>query len=306
MEITGDGLAALDAFARDCAFDKGCLVLDLDGTTLMESGGKVFVSKAVSQGVRAVHDLGRPIVINTLRFPLSVINSVGEEWYAIADQPILTILLNGSVSGYIRRKDGRLEYEELETFPLKPQDIDQLLAGMEELLAGGVDDLLLFFYSRDWREGERLWTPRAERIPPLKAKYLSASEVFSSSLPELGETLRKRELCMACLFIDRPEDTLMAYQHSRRNSFITAKGVDKAFGTRQLARKLEISLDDSLGAGDTEMDTFLNVTGLSVIVGQGNLPYRGTKQTTRVSDPQALGALLSRFASIIAERKLRA
>src|SRR5215207_10540056 len=90
------------------------LALDLDGTALMEDRGRIFISGTVEKGVKAMHDLGRTVVINTLRFPLSVIHTVGDAWYQIADAPILTVLLNGSVLGYIKRTtDGELHYEEI-------------------------------------------------------------------------------------------------------------------------------------------------------------------------------------------------
>ena len=107
---------------------------------------------------------------------------------------------------------------------------------------------------------------------------------------------------MACLFIDRPADTLMAYQHTKRNSFLTAAGINKATGLRALAERLGISLDDSIGAGDTEMDSFLSEVGLAVIVGRSELSYRGKAGTIRVADPQELGEMILQFTAA-AERK---
>jgi hydroxymethylpyrimidine pyrophosphatase-like HAD family hydrolase len=302
MQALGETIDRVDRFAEKCNFANGGLVLDLDGTALLEREGKVFISSAVEKGVKAVHDLGRPVILNTLRFPISVLTTVGEAWYQIADVPILTVLLNGSVCGYIVRSNGKLEYEELIAFPLKQQEIEKILTGVSELLEAGISDLLLFFYTRNWREGESLWTPRAEKIEGLKQKYLSASRVFSGSLAELREELLKREICMACLFIDRPRDTLMAYQHSKQNSFFTEPGIDKASGLRATAAKLGFSLDDSVGAGDTEMDSFLSEVGLAVIVGKSQLAYQGKQATVRVADPQELGDLILRFVAKAAQR----
>jgi hydroxymethylpyrimidine pyrophosphatase-like HAD family hydrolase len=293
-------LAELERFADKCAFENGALVLDLDGTALLEREGQVFISSSVEQGVKAVHDLGRPVVLNTLRFPLSVIKSVGEAWYEIADVPILTVLLNGSVIGYIKRNSGLLEYEELMAFPLQESEIDKILHGITELFGAGIHDLLLFFYTRNWQEGETLWTPNVERLPELQQKFLSASRIFSATLDELKAELLTREVCMACLFIDRPEDRLMAYQHSKRNNFFTSAGVDKASGVRAVATKLGFSLVDSVGAGDTEMDSFLNEVGLAVMVGRSELPFRGKVDTVRVPGPQELGDLILRFVHKVA------
>src|SRR5687768_3823933 len=153
---------SLEEFAARSDFQKGALVLDLDGTALLEREGKVFISSAVEKAVRAVHDIRRPVILNTLRFPISVLTTVGEAWYQIADVPILTVLLNGSVSGYIVRTNGKLEYEELMSFPLNETEIRKMLDGIEELLEANVTDLVLFYYSRDWRAGETVWTPHAD------------------------------------------------------------------------------------------------------------------------------------------------
>src|SRR5688572_3127189 len=135
------------------------LALDLDGTALMEDRGKIFISAAVEKGVKAMHDLGRTVVINTLRFPLSVIHTVGEAWYQIAAAPILTVLLNGSVLGYIKKESGQLIYEELAAFPLSKSEIENLIVGIRQLLSAGINDVILFYYSRDWAAGETIWTP---------------------------------------------------------------------------------------------------------------------------------------------------
>ena len=139
MELPSKIIQGIDRFTTECNFMNGGLVLDLDGTALLEQNGKVFISGAVEEGVKAVHTLGRPVVLNTLRFPLSVLGTVGEAWYQIADVPILTVLLNGSVTGYIVRSNGKLEYEELSAVPLKPQEIEKTLEGLEELIEAGRD-----------------------------------------------------------------------------------------------------------------------------------------------------------------------
>src|SRR5262245_32049144 len=100
-----------------------------------------------------------------------------------------------------------------------------MIEGVRQLLKARIDGLVLFSYFRDWKEGEALWTPKPEKISALEKKYVSASRVSSGSIEVLTEKLLGGEVCMATLFTDRPEDTLMAYQHSRRNSFFTAKGV---------------------------------------------------------------------------------
>ena len=291
-----DELLQRFAAARD--FERGFLALDLDGTALMEDRGKIFISAAVEKGVKAMHDLGRTVVINTLRFPLSVIRTVGEAWYQIADAPILTVLLNGSVLGYIKKAPGGLVYEELAAFPLSKEEVDHLVAGIRQLLRAGIRDVILFYYSRDWGAGETIWTPEAGRVAGLQKKFVSASRVLSGDADLLHGWLSEVEVCMASLLIDRPEDTLMAYQHSKRNSFFTRKGVDKASGTREIAKRFDLSLEDAVGAGDTEMDSFLSEVGLAIIVGSAALPYRGKSETLRVDNPGDLGHVILRLAEM--------
>ncbi len=298
MPIGPEQISQLKRFIETVDFSRSLLVLDLDGTALLEDKGKVFISSSVEKAVKTLHDLKRPVVLNTLRFPLSVIRSVGEAWYQIADVPILTVLLNGSVLGYIRRSGTGLEYEELAAFPLSESEIIAMLNGIRELVKAGIEDIILFYYSRDWRAGETIWTPKPDRIDALKAKYRSASTVAASPLDELQAKLLREEICMTSLLVDRPEDTLMAYQHSKLCSFFTHKGVDKASGIREIAARLNLSLLDSVGAGDTEMDSFLSEMGLAIIVGSARLPYRGKKDTLTVADPLELGEAISRLATM--------
>ena len=48
-----------------------------------------------------VADLGRPVVLNTLRFPLNVIRTFGRAWSSITREPIPLVALNGAVVGMI-------------------------------------------------------------------------------------------------------------------------------------------------------------------------------------------------------------
>jgi hypothetical protein len=296
MPVEQGELEKLRRFFDDHDFSKGCLALDLDGTALTEDQGRIFIPTTVQEGIRALHHFNRPIILNTLRFPLSVIRTIGNAWYELSDIPVPTVLLNGSILGHIHCVGERLEYEEIDAYPMTEREIKLVLDGVTELLAKGIDEILLFYYARDWRLGEALWTPKQERVETLQKKFASASKVVSCSLEELSAELHSRDMCMMSLFVDRPEDTLMAYQHSKRNSFFTRKGVDKAYGLQQIAKQFKVSLDDSIGAGDTAMDTFLSAVGLAVIVGEAALPFRGKTDTLRIANPIELGELLSYIA----------
>jgi hypothetical protein len=296
MPVEQGELEKLRRFLDTHDLMKGCLALDLDGTALTEHQGRIFISPTVEQGVRALHELNRPIILNTLRFPLSVIRTIGNAWYDLVDIPVPTVLLNGSILGHIHPVGERLEYEEIAAYPMTAHEIKLVLDGVVELLGKGIDEILLFYYARDWRLGEALWTPKPERVETLKQKFVSASKVVSCPLDQLSEELHSKDMCMMSLFIDRPEDTLMAYQHSKRNSFFTRKGVDKAYGLKEIAKHFKVSLDHSVGAGDTEMDSFLAEVGAAVIVGGAPLRFRGKSETLRVGNPSDLGELLTAMA----------
>lgn len=60
--------------------EAGAVITDLDGTAIHEYEGRYSIPKSVELGLKKINDLGRPIVINTLRFPLSVIRTFGKEW----------------------------------------------------------------------------------------------------------------------------------------------------------------------------------------------------------------------------------
>ena len=296
MPVEPGEIDKLRRFFEAHDFSKGCLVLDLDGTALTEDQGRIFISTTVQEGIRAIHEYKRPIILNTLRFPLSVIRTIGNAWYELADIPVPTVLLNGSILGHIQCVDHKLEYEEIAAHPMTDSEIKLVIDGVKELLAQGIDELLLFHYARDWRLGESVWTPKPERVATLEQKFVSASKVFSCSVEQLTGELHARDMCMMSLFIDRPEDTLMAYQHSKRNSFFTRKGVDKAYGLKEIAKHFKVDLEHSVGAGDTEMDSFLSEVGLAVIVGGAKLKYRGKSDTLRVGNPTELGEFLSAMA----------
>jgi hydroxymethylpyrimidine pyrophosphatase-like HAD family hydrolase len=276
----------------------GGVVTDLDGTVIHEDQGRLFFPPSVELALRELYVLGRPLMVNSLRFPLSVLRTFGREWYELSRAPIPVISMNGSQLGHVTRTpDDELAFEELAAFPLTAAEVEQVLAGVREMLAGGIKELLLFYYPRDWRRGEVIWTPVPERVLPVKEKYVSASAVTAVELDRLSEELTSTDICMMFLLIDAPEDTLMAYQHTQRANFFTHRGIDKLSGTERLASELGVDLTHSIGAGDTEMDKFLSGVGLAVLVGQ-NVSHRGLVDTIRLSNSFELGELLFRFAEL--------
>ena len=298
MDLLLDYLPRLQRFLRDSRFaQSGAVMTDLDGTAVHELEGRVVLSRSVELGLERVHARGREVLINTLRFPLSIMRVFGAEWRRASGSDMLAVSLKGSLIGRIvAAESGELAFEEIRAFTLTAQELSEVLSGVRGLCEQGVQDLLVFFYPRDWRQGELIWTPDPQRVAHVQAKYLSASRVFSGSVESLAAALHAQPQCMVFLLIDAPEDRLMAYQHTQRTRFVTHRGIDKRQGALSLASALGISLADSVGAGDAETDTFLDEVGFAVIVGNQDVGFKGRHDTVRLPDAPAFGELLLAIA----------
>lgn len=306
MALSQEVENALKQFYRESRFaEAGGVITDLDGTAVHEEHGRIIIPEPVEFGLKAIYETGRPVILNSLRFPLSVMRTFGKEWLAIAGAPIPTVSMNGSQIGFVKRDEkDELCFEEIDAFPLEAEKIDDVLAGVRKLLDDNIREVLLFYYPRDWREGEIIWTPIAEKVLHVKEKYRSASAVTAVELEKLREQLHSEEICMIFLLIERPADDLMAYQHSKPSSFFTRQGVDKLFGTERIAGHLGIDLRHSVAAGDTPMDNFLNGVGLAVQVGRHDLAFRGLRSTVKLGNSFELGDFLFRLARL--QRELAA
>jgi hydroxymethylpyrimidine pyrophosphatase-like HAD family hydrolase len=299
MALNSSQLKLLQEFFIKTAFsEKGAVITDLDGTAVHELEGLTVIHKDIEIGLKKIYDTGRPVVINTLRFPLSVIRTFGKEWYKISGKPIPVVLLNGSQLGFIVSKDEEFGFEQLAAFPLEQEEINHVLENMTRLQGSGIRDMLLFYYPEDWLQGEIIWTPDADRIPALREKYKSASTVLSLSLAALKERLEAAPICMILLLIEASQDRLMAYQHTKGNNFFTRKGVDKLFGAQRMAEHLGFAIEDALGAGDSGMDIFLNATGLAVHVHNNTLPFKGRMGTIHLKDFHDFGDTLTILAGM--------
>ncbi len=303
MALATETDTQLQRFIGQSLFHKsGGVITDLDGTAVHEYRGGIVIPKEVELGLLRHYEQGRPIVLNSLRFPLSVLRTFAKEWYRLSNGPIPTVTLNGSLVGFVKQTaEAELVFEEAAAFPLTNEEINETLEGVEGLIRGGIKNLLVFYYPRDWRMGEIIWTPVPENVLAVKEKYLSASAVTAVELSKLQTQMLTEEICMIFLLIDAPQDQLMAYQHTRQSNFITHKGVDKLFGAQRMAEVLNFELENSLGAGDTELDTFLKGVGFAVIVGKHPLTFRGLVDTITLANSQELGDLLFRASELAQE-----
>jgi hydroxymethylpyrimidine pyrophosphatase-like HAD family hydrolase len=302
MVLNADIDVKLQRFIEQSSFTtSGVVITDLDGTAVHEYQGKIAIPKEVELGLMRHYERGRPLILNSLRVPLSVIRTFGQDWYRISNAPIPTVTLNGSLSGFVKKNDeGELIFEEAVAFPLTKEEIVAALKGVRSMLDGGIKNILVFYYPRDWRIGEVIWTPVAENVQAVKEKYKSASAVTAVEFSKLQEQMLAEEICMIFLLIDAPEDQLMAYQHTKRSNFITHQGVDKLSGAKAMAQFLKSDLRESLGAGDTELDNFLGGVGLALLVGNQELAFRGVIDTIKLRDSMELGAVLFRAAELAA------
>lgn len=300
MQLNEETEAKLTKFIDQSSFaTAGAVITDLDGTAVHEYQGKIVIPKEVELGLMHHYERGRPLILNSLRFPLSVIRTFGQDWYKLSNAPIPTVTLNGSLIGFVKKtEEDELAFQEAAAFPLTNDEINEALEGVRGLIDGGIKNILVFYYPRDWRIGEVIWTPVPENIIPVKEKYLSASAVTAVEFEKLQEQMLAEDICMIFLLIDAPEDQLMAYQHTKRSNFITHKGIDKLFGARAMSDVLQCDLRDSLGAGDTELDNFLDGVGLALLVGNNDLRFHGLVDTIKLKDSLELGVLLFRAAEL--------
>lgn len=277
---------------------RGAIITDLDGTAVHEQDGRVFVASEVSSALKDLSDLGIPILINTLRFPLNVIRTFGRAWSAITSAPLPLISLNGSTVGHLLPSEtGPPTFREIESFPIPADHLEGAIAALEQLLRDGIDDIVVFQYGQDWTGGETIWTPNRDSVAQLKAKYVSASTVSAVSLQDLRDAWLSQKTLMLSVLIDIPQDRRMAYQHVNPNRFITAPGVDKLQGARRAACLFDIALEDAVGAGDSPMDSFLGGVGLALHVGPAFIEHQGLKATIRLRDQAELGAALQTLAA---------
>lgn len=292
---SGDDIAALRDFLRDGRFAaSGAFMTDLDGTAVLEHEGRIFLPPSVDAGLAHVRRLGRPVIANTLRFPMSVINVFADDWHRATGTDLPLVSLKGSQIGrVVRSASGATSFEEWLAAPLLAAEIGEVMTGVIGMVDDGVRDLLVFYYPRDWRQGELIWTPDATRVRNVAAKYRSASRVFAGDVRALQDGLLAADVSMIFLLIDLPDDRRMAYQHTQRASFFTHEGVSKRSGAFDIARHLGIDLDASIGAGDAPPDDFLAAVGFAIVVGNNEVEYRGRIATARVAGIAELGDMLA-------------
>lgn len=288
-----------DFFEKTDFANNGWLITDMDGTVITEEGGSYSIHTHVVIGLKKLYDLGRPIIINTLRFPLSVMRTYNKVWFSNFDYTVPAVLMNGSqLVEFTKSGEDDFTCKELTAFPLTADEINEQIKRVREMVSNDTPELLVFYYPRNWEKGEIIWTPEEDRIPRIQEKYRSASLVYHSPIEELQKHLLVEDICMMFILVEIPQDTQMAYQHKRKKDFVTHKGVNKLFGTQKIAEHFGLKMEASLGAGDTDMDSFLNGVALPVHVSNPNLNFHNPAPTIKVENPAAFGDLLFYLSSL--------
>ena len=109
--LSEDVRSAASRFVEQSRFaTHGGIVTDLDGTAVHERDGRVVIAEPVEAGLKALAARGRPVVLNSLRFPLSIMRSFGREWHGVTGAPVPTVSLNGSLLGHIVADNGSLDF----------------------------------------------------------------------------------------------------------------------------------------------------------------------------------------------------
>src|SRR5215218_10623595 len=118
MALSAEVETKLQQFIQQSSFaNSGVVVTDLDGTAVHEYQGKIAIPKEVELGLMRHYERGRPLILNSLRFPLSVIRTFGQDWYRLSNAPIPTVTLNGSLVGYVKKnEEAELCFEEVAAF----------------------------------------------------------------------------------------------------------------------------------------------------------------------------------------------
>src|SRR5688572_5309078 len=150
MAISEEVEAKLQLFMQQSSFaSAGAVITDLDGTAVHEYQGRITIPKEVELGLMRHYERGRPLILNSLRFPLSVIRTFGQDWYKLSNAPIPTVTCNGSLMGYVKKTDeSELVFEEATAFPLTKEEIVAALQGVKSMLDGGIKNVLVFYYPR--------------------------------------------------------------------------------------------------------------------------------------------------------------
>src|SRR5262249_43326897 len=156
--------------------EHGGIVTDLDGTCVCEAEDKIVIETSIAIALKALNETGRAVVINSLRFPLNVINTFRSVWADITAAPLPLVSLNGALIAQLHVAAQGFKFEEIAAFPVSEDDIRIVIDTLERLIGHKRREALLFIYPRDWLKGELIWAAEESQLPHVREKYKSASK----------------------------------------------------------------------------------------------------------------------------------
>jgi hypothetical protein len=297
MVLTEQQKKIIQNFASQPGFRQyGGLISDLDGTIVQHQDGNYFIPPEVQTGLNDLYRANCPIILNTIRFPLSIIKTFAGVLYPIAQNPIPVISLNGSQWGYISsEEDQEFSFTEAGAQPLQPTEIKSFIANLRLLIKNKLSQVAAFYYPRDWTKGEIIWAAEEDRVAELAQNYKSASRVYSSSLSILEKNLLGEDISMIFLFVNKDQIPGTHLQHNLRDFYTTA-GVNKLSGAHAFVNQLGRNLPYFIGAGDTPMDVFLKETGAVIKVGDLPLGYNCQATILPVATVAEIGEVFTQIA----------
>ncbi|WP_221392700.1 HAD hydrolase family protein [Dyadobacter sp. NIV53] len=275
--------------------EKGGLMTDLDGTVIQEHEGKYFMPDLVREGLVKMYNAQCPVIINTMRFPISVIKTFATDWFVMSKASVPLVSLNGSQIGFINKdKKSKFTFQEIEAFPLKKEEVKKFISDIEQILEQG-GSVLVFYYPRDWVKGEIIWTSDKEKTSETKDRYRSASHVYNSNMEELTRNLESEDICMIFLKAIQ-SDPATPFTNTDYKDFYSHQNVDKLFGAKKMISHLEREIHQFVGAGDTPMDVFLKEVGQVIKVGGLNMNFEFNSPVIELKHVPDIGEVFTEVA----------
>lgn len=297
MSLTKEQKKQISDFSSRSDFrDKGGLMTDLDGTVIQEIEGKAFIPSEVQQGLADMYKTSCPIIINTIRFPLSVIRTFAYDWYDISKASVPLVSLNGSQIGYMNKdKKSKFTFQEVNAYPLNNQELRKIISEIDNILCNGAVSMLVFYYPRAWNRGEIIWTSQVEKLAETKEKYKSASEIYAGDLQTLQHNLEAEDINMIFLLTTITDLTVPHLQTSRKD-FYTHNNVDKLYGANKMISYLGLEIENFIGSGDTPMDVFLREVGQVIKVGNLELNFECKSHILQLEHVPDIGEVFTEIA----------
>lgn len=296
MPLTKQQKQEISDFSDSLDFmHKGGLMTDLDGTVIQQKDGRYFMPDPVRTGLMDIYNTHCTVIINTMRFPLSVIKTFADDWYNISKASVPLVSLNGSQTGFVHKEKSGFTFEETDAFPLKNKDITTFISDLNNVLKDGGKPIV-FYYPRDWKKGEIIWTPDKGLVKEMKEKYRSASHVYGADIQKLHEDLNAEDISMIFLLPGADPDNSARFTGFK--DFYSHHNVDKLYGAKKMISQLGRKIDHFIGAGDTPMDVFLKEVGLVLKVGTMNLNFDCKSTVLQIDRLDEIGEVFTELSLI--------